>query len=299
MLEALQGDRWTDKTARLILPVLIWCAKNGRTITYDQLNRWIVDNDLGHSVLQPKYGWPAGAVGTAMIEIGKEWEKIVPPLNALVVNAKSGMPGDGAHWYLENYRSSSDSLVDKEWEDAEEELVEEIHEAIFSYAQWDEVLEASGLDCEAIDPEIFDDEEFDISPPGRGGWSTEGESEQHRNLKHYIADHPEALEFEPEDVDTNQIEYLFASADRADVVLGVGNQLWGVEVKSCISNDQDLNRGIFQAVKYKALLRAELKAKGLPPTAQGVLVVERELPDSLENLADALDIEVYVVKVNI
>lgn len=57
----MQGDRWTDKTARLIFPVLIWCAKNGRTVIYDQLNRWIVDNDLGYSVLQPKYGWPAGA----------------------------------------------------------------------------------------------------------------------------------------------------------------------------------------------------------------------------------------------
>lgn len=299
MLEALKGKRWTDKTARLIFPVLIWCAKNGRTITYDQLNRWIVDNELGHSVLQPKYGWPAGVVGSAMIELESKWEDTVPPLNALVVNAKSGLPGDGAHWYLERYRRNTSKLADKDWEEAEEELIEEIHEAIFSYAYWDDVLEASGLDCEEINPGFFEDDELEISIPGRGGWSAEGESDEHKALKKYISENPESLGFDLEDVNTNQQEYLFASADRADVVLGVDNQLWGVEVKSCISNDQDLNRGIFQAVKYRALLRAEQRAKGLPPTAYGVLVVERNLPEELQNLADILAIEVYVVKVNI
>jgi hypothetical protein len=299
MLEALKGDRWTDKTARLILPVLIWCAKNGQVITYDQLNRWIVDNKLGHSVLQPKYGWPAGAVGMAMIELEEKWEDAVPPLNALVVNAKSGLPGDGAYWYLERYRRNTSELVDRVWEEAEEELIEEIHEAIFSYAYWDDVLEASGLDSEEIDPGFFDEDELEVSLPGRGGWSSEGESDEHKALKRYISEHPESLGFDVKGVNTNQQEYLFASADRADVVLGVDNKIWGIEVKSCISNVQDLNRGIFQAVKYRALLRAEQRAKGLPPTAYGVLVVERDLPEELQNLADILEIEVCVVKVNI
>lgn len=299
MLEALKGDRWTEKTARLILPVLIWCAKNGKVITYDQLNRWIVDNKLGHSVLQPKYGGPAGAVAMAMIELEEMWEDVVPPLNALVVNAKSGLPGDGANWYLERYRRNTSELVDRDWEEAEEELIEEIHEAIFSYAYWDDVLEASGLDSEEVDPGFFDEDELEVPLPGRGGWSSEGESDEHKALKQYISEHPESLGFDVKGVNTNQQEYLFASADRADVVLGVDNKIWGIEVKSCISNVQDLNRGIFQAVKYRALLRAEQRAKGLPPTAYGVLVVERDLPEELQNLADILEIEVYVVKVNI
>jgi len=31
--KALQGEKWTRETARIILPLLVWCAKNGRTIT--------------------------------------------------------------------------------------------------------------------------------------------------------------------------------------------------------------------------------------------------------------------------
>lgn len=299
MLKALQGDRWTDKTARLILPVLIWCAKNGKTITYNQLNQWIVDNKLGHSVLQPKYGYPAGAVGQAMIELEETWEDTVPPINALIVNAKTGLPGSGAKYYMERYRQIQDNATDEEWNDAEGAIVEEIFEQIFAYPHWDDVLVSSGVKSEAIDPGIFDlMPEVEIAAPERGGWSTEGESEQHKNLKQYISEHPEALEFDPDEVTTNKVEYLFASADRADVVIGEGNYLWGIEVKSCISNEQDLNRGIFQAVKYRALLRAELKAQGLPPTAYGLLVVERELPVRLQNLAEMLDVSVYVVPVN-
>ncbi|PHQ83883.1 MAG: hypothetical protein COB58_00265 [Thalassobium sp.] len=190
-------------------------------------------------------------------------------------------------------------LVDRDREEAEEELIEEIHEAIFSYAYWDDVFEASGLDSEEIDPGFFDEDELEVSLPGRGGWSSEVESDEHKALKQYISEHPESLGFDAEGVNTNQQEYLFASADGADVVLGVDNKIWVIGVKSCISNVQDLNRGIFQAVKYRALLRAEQRAKGLPPTAYGVLVVERDLPEVLQNLADILEIEVYVVKVNI
>lgn len=315
MLEALKGDRWTDKTARLIFPVLVWCAKNGKTITYDQVNHWIVDNNLGHSVLQPKYGWPAGAVGHALVELEQEWDEIIPPLNALVVNSKTGMPGDGARWFLERYQFETDHIPEEEWKTIEPAVVSEIHGAIFSYLHWDDVLEATGLDAEPVDPGIFDEDEESSavadkpSPltatkvlPGegeRGGWSYEGESEEHKKLKQYVSDHPDVLDFDNDEIDFNQTEYLFASADRADVVIGTGNVLWGIEVKSFISNDADLLRGIFQAVKYQALLRAELKAKGCLPAAYGVLVVERELPEELQNMADDLDIEVYEVKVNV
>lgn len=40
--QALQGDSWTKETARAALPILIWCAKNGRTITYGRLDKEIV-----------------------------------------------------------------------------------------------------------------------------------------------------------------------------------------------------------------------------------------------------------------
>jgi len=71
-----------------------------------------------------------------------------------------------------------------------------------------------------------------------------------------------------------------------------------VEVKSIISNDKDLNRGIFQCVKYQALLRAEQVAESLLPTARAILVVERKLPAPLKSLAALLKIKVVVCPVN-
>jgi hypothetical protein len=32
--KALQGDKWTERMARTVFPLIIWYAKNGRTITY-------------------------------------------------------------------------------------------------------------------------------------------------------------------------------------------------------------------------------------------------------------------------
>jgi hypothetical protein len=82
------------------------------------------------------------------------------------------------------------------------------------------------------------------------------------------------------------------------VVFKIGSKYTGVEVKSILSNDDDFNRGIFQCVKYQALLRAEQKAQMIPPVARAVLVVERELPTKLQNLADILGIKVIVYLLN-
>ena len=72
----------------------------------------------------------------------------------------------------------------------------------------------------------------------------------------------------------------------------------GVEVKSIVSRDNDLSRGLYQAVKYQALLRAEQKAMGNPPTARSVLVCEHQLSRGLRNLADVLGIKVFIVSIN-
>jgi hypothetical protein len=73
MPESLQGDRWTERTARKILPLVIWCAKNGATITYGQLDNAVVSRNWGHHVMAVQYGYPAGAIGSALIEIEKLW----------------------------------------------------------------------------------------------------------------------------------------------------------------------------------------------------------------------------------
>lgn len=294
--ESLQGNSWTKETARAALPILICCAKNGRTITYGQLDQEIVNRGLGHHVLAVQYGYPAGSIGSALIETEEEWGERIPPLNAIVVNKRNGLPGTGVNYYLERYYEPDESVDDMSEAD-KRAVVEDIHQDIFAYTRWDDVLIKYGLtpieDCIANEGVDVDE----IETPGRGGWSSEEESEQHKKLKEFVAANPQIVGLQINN-SQGQTEYLFASGDKADVVFETENGYLGVEVKSIISNDSDLNRGLFQSVKYQALLRAEQKAVLSPPTARAVLVTERSLPAALQNLADVLGIAVYVVSVN-
>ncbi|MFH7524198.1 hypothetical protein ACK323_03550 [Aeromonas enteropelogenes] len=294
--EALEGDSWTKETARVALPILIWCAKNGRTITYGRLDQEIVNRGLGHHVMAVQYGYPAGAIGSALIQTEEEWGELIPPLNAIVVNARSGLPGRGVNYYLERYYEPNESFDDM-YADEKRAVIEEIQADIFAYEHWDDVLNEYGL------PHIINGliEEFgdtdEIESPCRGGWSSEGESEQHKKLKEFVALNPQVVGL-PRSNRQGKMEYLFASGDKADVVFETENGYLGVEVKSIISNLSDLNRGLFQVVKYQALLRSEQKSVLSPPTARAVLVTERPLPAALQNLADILGITVYTVFVN-
>jgi len=293
---SLQGDSWTKVTARSALPLLIWCAKNGQTITYGRLDQEIVDRGLGHHVMAVQYGYPAGAIGSALIETEEEWGDAIPPLNAIVVNARDGLPGKGVNYYLERYYEP-DKPVDKMSLDEKRAIIEEIHEDIFAYEYWDDIL--NEYEIQPIREGIADDDlqADEIAPPGRGGWSPEGESNNHRKLKEFVARNPSVVGL-PKSNKKGKTEYLFASGDKADIVFETENGFLGIEIKSIISNDSDLNRGLFQAIKYQALLRAEQKAVLSPPTARAALVTERELPASLQNLADILGIAVYVLSVN-
>lgn len=292
LAEALHGDSWTKYTARTVLPLIVWCAKNGRTITYGQLDREIVARGWGHHVMAVQYGHPAGTIGNALIETEEEWGDPIPPLNALIVNQSTQLPGDGVNWYLERY-AEPDEHIDDMSLDEKRAIVEEIHSDIYSYEYWDDLLEE--YEMEALDAGLDEtDNDEEITKPSKGGWSGEAESKEHKKLKEFIADNPDIVGFDKK----GEIEYLFPSSDKADVVFKNGSKYLGVEVKSIISNDNDINRGIFQCVKYQSLLRAEQKALMLPPTARAILVVERQLPMGLQNLSDILGIKVITHLVN-
>ncbi len=295
--EFLNRDRWTERTALAALPLLVWCAKNGRTITYGQLDQEIVNRGLGHHVMAVQYGYPAGAVGSALIETEEEWGSVIPPLNVIVVNAKSRLPGKGVNYYLERYYEPDQAIQEMSLKE-KKAIIEEIQADVFAYEYWDDILKEYYLEPIDQDIEFTDtDEEDVIDSPKRGGWSSEPESQEHKSLKEYIAKHPEKVGLSKNNK-KGTIEYIFASGDKADIVFETKHGFLGVEVKSIKSNDADLNRGIFQAIKYQALLRAEQKALDSAPNARAVLVTERELPLALQNLADRLGIEIFQVIVN-
>lgn len=71
-----------------------------------------------------------------------------------------------------------------------------------------------------------------------------------------------------------------------------GKDWVGVEVKSKLSNIQDIIRGLFQCVKYRALIEAYQAIQMRPQSARAVLVLENTLPAELVPLKNILAVEV-------
>ena len=129
------------------------------------------------------------------------------------------------------------------------------------------------------------------SAGGKGGL----ESEDHKRLKVHIATHPEILGLRA-NVAHGVNEYGLPSGDELDVLFREGDEWIAVEVKSQISDDGDLVRGLFQCVKYHAVLEAFLLSTGRAPNVRTVLVIARQLPEELVPLKNVLGIEVLYVE---
>ena len=72
-----------------------------------------------------------------------------------------------------------------------------------------------------------------------------------------------------------------------------GKQI-AIEVKSRISDDADILRGIYQCVKYKAVLSAECLAHGENGNVDAFLVIENEMSEENRKTANMLSVK-YIV----
>ena len=86
------------------------------------------------------------------------------------------------------------------------------------------------------------------------------------------------------------------SGDRVDVLVCQEQTTFAIEVKSKISNAADLERGVYQCVKYHPVLEAQQRAERQSRPVEVWLVVERrhlnkpQLSQRLKDLARQLDV---------
>lgn len=306
----LKGSRWTPKVARAIFPWLIWLAKNHRTIFYSEIDEELVRRRIHKHVNYVQYGHPAGAVGNALAEIGEEWGEVIPPVNALIINKsgpRKGMPGDGCDWYLTHFLEREVDFKILPVED-QRAIVAEVHEAIFAYKKWDKV-QSYFSDVTRRYPELarFDGRflavfratapspsvkpssvPWNFVPPPKFHEPRKPESSAHRALKEYIAEHPECVGLPRKS--KADLEKVFGSGDRADLAFTIGEKIVVAEVKSEISDNADLCRGVFQCIKYRALVGAHQKLKRVIPNGEAILAIGKAAPAKVAPLADALSV---------
>jgi hypothetical protein len=287
--ELLKKNKWAERTAARIIPLLARCAQDGRTLTYQELDKEVVRRRLGHHVMFVGYGSALDRVGRALQETSTRLGTDIPPLNALVVNAATGVPGSGCDWYMQKYTGRRREIRNKADRKA---VAEEVQNMAFNFRRWNEILRLYGLPSSG--PLGLRRPVVKRPQQRRGGWSSEGESIEHARLVQYIAKHPQTAGL-PRSARVGLTEHCLLSGDRPDVLFRNRGRLVAAEAKSRLSNDADIERGIYQCVKYRALLRAEQKATMRIPNGAAVLVTERPLSSDLRDLADLLQVRTTVV----
>ncbi|HYF78499.1 MAG TPA: hypothetical protein VD973_15280 [Symbiobacteriaceae bacterium] len=289
------GDLWRDRIARLAFPVVLWCAKFGHTITYGQLAEELRRrHDEEPKFRKTVYGMPAGKIGDILELLSEEWGIEIPPINALIVNAETRLPGSGADGYLERYLSAAARRKPAS-EMGRNALAEQVIADVHHFTEWDRVArhlgikrlpEVSVVTEKELEPiNLSEPDPFLLREGGRGG-----EGDQHKRLKEWAAAHPEIFaEFGR--FKKGKMEVMLQSGDELDVCFTGTDMILAVEVKAANAPECEVRRGVFQCVKYRAVLRATQFAKGEHPTAQAVLLVERRLPDEMVRLAKRLKVQ--------
>lgn len=264
----------TKRTAELVaqsIPILVRWAKNGITTnTYGDLIK-----ELG-MVRFSGIGYTLGCIEDVMDALRKEIGEQIPTLNALV-HGKDGLPGYGFSYVYPDYDSYPLEV--------KKALVNAENTKTIEYEHWDTVLQLLCLKPSIVNAKK---EEDNIRSGKHFG---AGEGPQHKALKEFIYSHPESIGIR--NVAKSDMEFILLSGDRLDVYFEQkdGTRI-AVEVKSKISADDDILRGIYQCVKYKAILDAENKTHGMFGNTRSLLVIEGTLSESNQQVKDSLGINV-------
>ena len=270
------------ESARATGPLTAWlvhAAKSRGTMTYGQVKRRLESECNFGDVFPVRIGRVAGAAMDRILEHSPR----APLLNVLVVQTATGLPGSGAAGYLARRNAGSrwlrrrDAHGHPDWRT----VVEEEARQVYAYPHWDELyrqIYGSGLPGPAAEP------------PGRekdGTRANGGEGPNHRALRLRVLRDPSLVRrgLRAENTAT-EVELL--SGDRVDVVAFAPDRTVAIEVKSKDSDWADLRRGVYQCVKYRAVLAAQDIRQD--PVVESWLVTEEPLPNDLRALARRLEV---------
>jgi len=300
--EFLHGSGWSAEYARKSFPVLVrWAEEQNADPstehpehTYKELATVLGDVRYTHAVSHA-----LGVLGFTLNELQGQHPGIfgngIPPIEMLVWTQGAGRPGDDAFSFVGISKSEVKNLP----EPALQAIAARVRQEIIAYPHWRVVLKALKLRPLTIDLPAMKNVVSDPGFRGRGG----GESREHRCLKYFVLENYSRVGLKGKHI--GHVEEVLLSGDQVDVFFEneAQGRLVGVEVKSRISSEADLIRGVFQCVKYRAVLKASeeyeiSRTSAWSQRAVGVLLVtERPLPAQIAELAKRLGVTHVVVKI--
>lgn len=271
--EFTRGAKTYQQRARSALPILVRQAKAHQTMFYSELA-------LEMGISNPRtLNYPLDSIGRALLDLGKRWDRRVPPIQALVISKSSGYPGEGFSPFAHGEKDFKRLPLRER-----RRIVRSMFEEVFIFPDWNRVLDAFALPgAPAVELPPVD------QVSARGG---EGEGAEHKRLKEAVSVNPRWIglpnRFSPGKVETN-----LRSGDSLDVFFSDNNIRIAVEVKAASAPVGEVIRGLFQCVKYEAVLDAEARVTGSRADCEAVLALGGSFPGELTPLRHTLGVRVF------
>ena len=253
---------------------LIHAAKIRSSVTYGEAKRRLEMDFEFDTIFPTRMGIPAGALMYRILEAQQD----CPLLNILLVRQGDGMPGEGAGPFMADYlgqpRLARPGYRDRHphrWRAACDEIAADV----YAFRDWD------GVYRQAFGKRLPPATRPDGSERDGINHARRGEGPNHKALRLWVAKNPRRVRRAYANFETDT-EVVLESADRVDVVYYGPTSTVIIEVKSLDSDDWDLRRGVFQCIKYRAVMEAmDMRSDALVVT---VLVTQVPLPGDLAEL---------------
>jgi hypothetical protein len=123
----MSGDKLYQERARAAFPLLVRQAEAGVSIVY---------SDLAAELGMPNarnLNYVLGSVGQTLENLSAQWGEKIPPLQCLVVNKVTGLPGEGIGWFILKKAEFAALPLRQRREIVQAEL-----QRIFAYRRWRE-----------------------------------------------------------------------------------------------------------------------------------------------------------------
>ena len=277
----------TEKCHRLLMEILLEVILRREPITYKGVYLRAREKEKDETLRKRMFyhGPLAKVLGGLNDLIQKRFPEKKLTISSLVVSKAKKLPNDGIAGFpgFEGWRN---------WDEGKRRKKTALHqELVFAAQYWNEVYEDLFSRVPRIRNQTKHHERDGKTPRGIQG--SGGEGKDHARLKEYVARHPN--KFGITKVVSVEKEYELRSADKVDVGFFQKDKTTLVEVKSRISSDVDLKRGIYQCVKYRAVYCAwwldKIDVTEASDFVSVMLVTERNLPQELVELARKLKIK--------
>lgn len=269
------GELYQRRALRA-LPILVRQAWAGRSIYYGEIAR-----ELG--MPNPRnMNYVLGSVGTSLRLLSTKWHERIPPLQVLAINVSADLPGEGFAEFTSDPESFKRAPLYQR-----RRTIDALTAQVRAYPRWRDVMVEFGAE-----PPAGSNLAILLPPAERVRLGGHGESKAHRDFKTFVSKHPECVKVAGLTLPAS-IEYCFPSADTVDVLFTTRTTLVAVEVKSRLSSDGDVLRGLFQCVKYRALLDAVVAVEQREIATRSVLALQGALPESFLVIATTLGVEVF------